>query len=70
MTRRRLGTEKPRWSTVVPLLPPVGACIGRKNNTTPANLTISRFSVPIVTTVPPSVSAQNFRCASMFVVFK
>ena len=38
--------------------------------TAPANLTISRLSVPILTTVPPSVSAQNFLCASMFVVFK
>ena len=38
---RRSGTEKPMWLTVVPIEPPVGACIGRKNISTFGNLMIS-----------------------------
>jgi hypothetical protein len=62
-TGRRLGTEKPMWSAVVPLLLPLDAC-ARMNTSTFGNRTISWLMVPILITVPPSVSAQNFLCAS------
>ena len=55
-TERKCGTEKPMWLTVVPTLPPVGACIGRKNISTFGNLMISSWFVPIFIGVPPSVS--------------
>ena len=50
------GTEKPTWFTVLPIVPPVGCCIGRKNRNTFGNSMTSRLFVPIVASVPPSVS--------------
>ena len=50
------GTEKPIWFTVLPIVPPVGACIGRKNKNTFGNSMTSRLLSPIVASVPPSVS--------------
>ena len=54
----RSGTEKPMWFTVVPIEPPVGACIGRKKISTFGNLMISccRSPEPNLATLPPSVS--------------
>ena len=64
------GTENPMWLTVVPMVPPVGACMGRKKIRTFGNSMISCWLVPTFTTVPPSVSTKNFFCAAMFVVFR
>ena len=52
----RSGTEKPMWFTVVPIVPPVGFCIGRKKSRTFGNSMISTMLVPIFLSVPPSVS--------------
>ncbi len=57
------------WSAVLPLLPAVGACMRKKIQTFGILMT-SRLSVPMRTTVPPSVSAQNFLCASMSLTFR
>ncbi len=53
------GAEKPTWLTVLPIVPPVGCCIGRKNRNTFGNSMTSKLLVPIVATLPPSVSAKN-----------
>jgi hypothetical protein len=56
--------------TVVPRVPPVGACVARKKIRTFGNFTISVLLVPTLISVPPSVSTKNFFCASMLVVFR
>ena len=66
---RRFGTEKPMWSAVVPLVPPVGACT-RKKIRTFGNFTISTLLVPTLMAVPPSVLTKNFFCSSMFVAVR
>ena len=53
---RRSGTEKPMWFTVVPIVPPVGACIGRKKISTFGNLMISCWFGADLDELPPSVS--------------
>ena len=53
---RRSGTEKPMWLTVVPIVPPVGACIGRKKIRTPGNAITSCWLAPIFMSLPPSAS--------------
>src|SRR5688572_21665646 len=64
------GTEKPMWFTVLPIVPPVGACIGRKNKNTFGNSMTSRLFAPIVASLPPSVSTKNRFWAAMSVVLK
>src|SRR6187402_1223329 len=64
---RRFGTPKPRWSTELPLEPPVGFC-SRSMTSTFGNLTIWRPATVIG--VPPSVSPKNFRLAGMLVTLR
>src|SRR5688500_892107 len=54
---RRFGTENPRWFTVVPFDPPVGAIACMKISTF-GNLTTSRLPVPTFAMLAPSVSTQ------------
>jgi len=56
------------WFTVVPRVPPVGVWFARKKIRTLGNLTIS--VVPILTTVPPSVSTKNFFDASTLLTLR
>ena len=58
------------WFTVVPRVPPVGACVVLKKISTFGNSMISVLLVPIVMAFPPSASTKNFFCAAMFVVLR
>ena len=66
LVERRIAGSAPRSRCgrhVLPLLPPFAACVRMKIQTFGILIT-SRLSVPTLTTVPPSASAQNFLCAA------